>query len=55
MKIISQTNFSVAKETQRLPSGQDKKLLESLRLDNNFRKYDFNDLAITGSEIVLTK
>ncbi len=55
IKIISQTGFNVIKELPRMPADNDKKILKTISLAEEFKNYDFNDLAIKGSEIVLIK
>lgn len=55
LSLINQTGFSIVKEVPRLPSEQDKKVLSNLNISKEFKKYDFDDLAIRGCEIVLIK
>jgi SAM-dependent methyltransferase len=55
MKLISHTDFEVVKEVPRLPSDMDKKVLKNLKIANEFENYDFDDLAIRGTELVLIK
>ena len=55
LNLINQTDFSIVKEAPRLPSEQDKEALSNLNISKEFKKYDFDDLAIRGCEIVLMK
>lgn len=55
LDLISKTEFKIVKEAPKLPSDMDKIALEKLEISKEFKNYDFDDLAIRGSEIVLIK
>ena len=55
LKIISETKFKIAKENKRYPKEELEEKLKSIQLANMYRDYDFDDLKILGSEIVLVK
>lgn len=55
MKIIAQTEFEVVKNNPRFPNEKQKKALRSMILAEDYKNYSFEELEITGSEIVLRK
>jgi predicted SAM-dependent methyltransferase len=55
LNVISQTDFKIVKESPRFPNDEDQKVLRSIDLADEFKNFDFNDLAIKGSNIVLVK
>ena len=55
LSLISQTDFKIVKEVPRQPSEIDKDRLSNIEIAEEFKNYNFNDLAIRGSEIVLIK
>lgn len=55
LELISQTEFKILKVLPQLPINKEKIELETLSLSNKFKKYNIDDLAIKGSEIVLVK
>lgn len=55
LNLISQLDFKIVKEVLIQPSETDKRTLGNLEIDEEFKNYSFDDLAIRGSEIVLIK
>lgn len=55
LSLIAQTNFKIVKEVTSQPNEFDKITLGNLEIDEEFKNYSFDDLAIRGSEIVLIK
>ncbi|MFK7832224.1 MAG: class I SAM-dependent methyltransferase [Winogradskyella sp.] len=55
MDIIAQTPFEVVKNNPRLPNDNQSKSLRNLSLADQYKDYSFEELEITGSEIVLRK
>ncbi|BAO75037.1 class I SAM-dependent methyltransferase [Winogradskyella sp. PG-2] len=55
MKIISQTPFEVVKNKPRLPNELQRNALRNLKLADMYKNYSYEDIEITGSEIVLRK
>lgn len=55
MNIISKTSFEVVKNVPRLPNEIQKNALRNLTLADNYKNYSYDELEITGSEIVLLK
>jgi SAM-dependent methyltransferase len=55
LSLISQTDFKIVKEVPRKPDEIDKETLGKLEIAEEFKNYNFDDLAIRGSEIVLIK
>jgi len=55
IKLISKTNFNIAKVSLIHPSSNDLGILETVKLHSDFLNYDFFDLSTKGSEIVLIK
>ena len=55
MKIISQTKFKVSREFPFLANEHERKALANLKLSSDYDQYDFDDISIKGSEIVLIK
>ena len=55
LSLISQTGFKIVKEVQRQQNKIDKETLSKIEIAEEFKSYDFDDLAIRGSEIVLIK
>lgn len=55
LELISETDFSIVEEVRRQPTEADKNVLKSLKISEKYQKYDFDDLAIRGCEIVLMK
>lgn len=55
LDLISQTDFNIVKEIPRLPSEAEKETLKALNISEEFKKYEIDDLAIRGCEIVLRK
>lgn len=55
MKIIAQTQFEVVINNPRRPNEDQRKALENMKLADMYKDYSYDDLEITGSEIVLRK
>jgi SAM-dependent methyltransferase len=55
LKIIAQTPFEVVINNPRTPNEDQRKALKNLKLDPMYKGYSYDDLEITGSEIVLRK
>lgn len=55
LSLISQTDFKIVKEVLWQPSEIDKERLSNIETAEEFKNYNFDDLAIKGSEIVLIK
>jgi predicted SAM-dependent methyltransferase len=55
LSLISQTDFKIVKEVPRQPNEIDKETLSKIEIAEEFKNYEFEDLAIRGSEIVLIK
>ncbi len=55
LEIISQTDFKVIKVVPELPDDREKQELSTLSLFDKYKRFDKDDLAIKGSEIVLIK
>lgn len=55
LSLISQTDFKIVKEVPTEPNEIDREILRNIEIAEEFKNYNFNDLAIRGSEIVLIK
>jgi SAM-dependent methyltransferase len=55
MNIISQTPFMVVKNNPRKPNETQRNALKNLKIAEIYKGYSYDDLEITGSEIVLRK
>jgi len=55
MKLINASGFEVVKEVPNHPSPQEVEELRSVPLADQYKSYDFDDLAIKSSEVVLRK
>lgn len=55
LEIIAQTQFEVVLNNPRIPNEDQRKALKNMKLDDIYKGYSYDDLEITGSEIVLRK
>jgi len=55
LKIIAQTQFDVVINNPRTPNEEQRKALRNMKLADMYKSYSYDDLEITGSEIVLRK
>jgi hypothetical protein len=55
MNIISKTPFEVVKNNPRKPNEAQSKALSAIILADEYKNYSYEELEITGSEIVLRK
>ena len=55
LKLIAQTDFKIVKEVPTIPTEEDKEKLKKIELATEYQSYQFDDLSIRGSEIVLMK
>ncbi len=55
LNIISKTNFKIMEDAPELPTEDDIKILEKLKLNSRFNDYSIHELGINASKIVLRK
>jgi len=55
MSIVDQTEFSVVLNNTRKVTEEQKMMLSNTPLDKKYKDFIFDDLVITGTEIVLRK
>jgi len=55
LDLISKTNFEVVLDAPITPNDEDKKVMKTIQVSEEFQGYNRDELAIRGSEIVLRK